>query len=300
MLRQRLVAALLGLPTLFVLLWLNWLLRYYYGNQDDLFLLLTVGIIAGASGREVSHIIQQRYPETSPWNGVFAALIIPFIVHAVRPALGGVTTHVGSFALLIDSIGATAMVMLLFLGVWGDIEHRGRTGIIENLYVVGAGLYLGLTTSFVLLLGMTPFHEAAAALVFVAVFALDTSAYFGGKVFGGVRMAPEISPNKTWAGAVVGFLGAVALSLLFLVLPAIPGSPALGKALPPLAFLVIGAAVGVFGQVGDLLESAVKRWGGVKDSGHALLGHGGFLDRFDSLFLAAPACYLLLVLFMKG
>jgi phosphatidate cytidylyltransferase len=129
----------------------------------------------------------------------------------------------------------------------------------------------------------------SVALLFIGVFALDTTAYFCGHLLGGKQLAPTISPKKTWAGAVFGLLGAVAFCLLFKLLPGV-----LGRTLSWSSFALIGLAIGIFGQLGDLVESAFKRWGGVKDSGIALPGHGGFLDRFDSLFLAAPVVYLLL------
>lgn len=297
MLRKRLLAAVLGLPMLFVLVWLNCFLRQH-GSHDDLILLFLVVLIAGVSGWEVSHIVQGRYPHTAPWNGVYAAVILPFLIHSIRPVFAG-GGHIGGLGLLIDSLGATTAVMLLFLAVWGDIEQRRRDGIMENLYVIAAALYLGITTSFLLLLTFLPFHELAIVLVFVAIFTLDTAAYFGGKHFGGAHIAPKISPRKTWSGSIIGFLATAAICTLFTFIPGAGGDARLGVQVPWWGFTLIGASVGVVGQLGDLLESAFKRWGGVKDSGVALPGHGGFLDRFDSLFLAAPVVYLLLRLFMS-
>ncbi|MHB9133497.1 MAG: phosphatidate cytidylyltransferase [Armatimonadota bacterium] len=309
MLRHRLLAAVFGIPMLFVLLGLNWLLRSK-GSTDDLPLLLIVTIIAAASGWEVSRVVRGRYEHTSLWNGLYAALILPFMVHAIRLTFAnGVTVGagnlatlakmpVGSMGLLIDSLGATAAVMLLFLGVWSDIEQRGRVGLIENLYVILGGLYLGTATSTLLLLGGTPMHEAAVAFVFIGVFVLDTAAYFGGKFIGGPKLAPAISPNKTITGSVCGLLATILIALLLLALPGWHGGTAalwanLGSVMGVGQLIWLGFALGVFGQIGDLVESAFKRWGRVKDSGSVIPGHGGFLDRFDSLFLAAPICYLL-------
>ena len=115
----------------------------------------------------------------------------------------------------------------------------------------------------------------------------------------GVKLAPQISPNKTWTGALVGFVCTTIICAAFSFLPALPGEPHMGTVIPLWGFALLGAALGIAGQLGDLIESAFKRWGHVKDSGTALPGHGGFLDRFDSLFLAAPVALLLLQLFMK-
>ena len=316
MLRQRLVAAALGLPMLFVLLWLNWLLRTQVSahylpwltsiRPDDLPLLAIVLIIAGASGWEISRVVRQRFSQTGKWNGVYAATALIFIVHAIRLASLDNTAPaipVSSLGLLIDSIGSTAAIMLLFLAVWSDIEQRGREGLMENVYVVLGGLYLGTTLSAVLLLAQLPMHEVAIAFLLVIVFGMDTAAYFGGKHFGGAKLVPHISPNKTVAGAVCGLAAALVLAFAFKLLPIHAGTHAsswwdLGAHVSWLRLLWLGFSIGVFGQLGDLVESIFKRWGGVKDSGSVIPGHGGFLDRFDSLFLAAPVCYLLLTAFL--
>lgn len=307
MLRDRLLAAIFGLPMLFLLLGMNAYLRAK-GSPDDLPLLFIVLIIAAVSGYEVSRVVRRRYPATSPWNGVYAAVILPFLVHAIRlaivPGAAG-TQPVTSLGLLIDSVGVTVAVMLLFLGVWSDVEQRGATGLKENLVTLLAGFYLGATLSAVLLLAETRFREMAVFFAFGCVFMLDTVAYFGGKHFGGPRLAPAISPRKTWAGAISGLLATVLLALAFKFVPLLLGytgdrAPVwlIGAHLSWLQLAWLGFGVGVFGQIGDLVESAFKRWGGVKDSGSILPGHGGFLDRFDSLLLAAPICYLLLVKYL--
>jgi len=301
MLRQRLAAAALGLPMLFLMLWLNWFLRRA-GSPDDLPVLIIVLLIAGASGLEVSKVIKQRYPRAHPVNGLYAALIVPFFVHAIGLDVTGGEHNPG---MLIDSLGIVAAVMLLGINIYADIEHRKGAGIIENLIVLATGLYLGGTLSCLVLLCRTPLHEIAVAFLFVLIFGLDTAAYFGGKHFGGLPLAPQISPKKTISGSVCGLLATIALAFVFKAMPAGAGAadvPAwwnLGAQLPWPALLWMGLSAGILGQAGDLLESAFKRWGGVKDSGTIIPGHGGFLDRFDSLFLAAPVCYLLFVLFLQ-
>ena len=283
MLRQRVLTSANGLPILALLLWLDYDLRQL-GRQDYLPLLALVIVIAGASAWEAGSIIHARISCVSPWNAVYAAVILPFMTHAIL--LPGGNSGPG---LLIDSLGATVAVMLLFLGIWSDIERERANGIRGNIYVLLWGAYLGIAATALLLIGCnTSLHEVGVVLVFASIFACDTSAYFGGKLIGGPLMAPKISPHKTFTGSVCGLAGAVLMAVLFHVLAQIDWW-----------VLWIGFSIGIFGQLGDLVESAFKRWGDVKDSSQIIPGHGGFLDRFDSLFLAAPVAYVLLLEFLK-
>lgn len=123
-----------------------------------------------------------------------------------------------------------------------------------------------------------------ALLVLVLIWTTDTFAYFTGRAFGRHPLAPKVSPKKTWEGAVGGALGALAVAVALRV-----------AFMPFLAWadvLVVALLCGVLSQVGDLAESRLKRSVGVKDSGTLLPGHGGLLDRFDALLLAAPLVYL--------
>lgn len=120
--------------------------------------------------------------------------------------------------------------------------------------------------------------------IFATIWICDTFAYFGGLVTGRHKLFERVSPSKTWEGAAWGFFGA----LLAMV-------AAQRLMLPYLEFhqaIVIGLIVGVFGQVGDLVESSFKRDAGVKDSSSIIPGHGGILDRFDSLIFVSPILYL--------
>lgn len=118
------------------------------------------------------------------------------------------------------------------------------------------------------------------------IWMTDTTAYYTGKSIGRTKLAPVISPNKTWEGAIGGLLGAVLLAFAVKtwLLPQLSNLDAMALAL-------IG---GLWSQMGDLIESAFKRSAGVKDSGSLLPGHGGFLDRFDATIVTAPLYYLYL------
>jgi phosphatidate cytidylyltransferase len=126
-------------------------------------------------------------------------------------------------------------------------------------------------------------------LLWISVWVCDTFAYFGGKLFGKNKLSPKTSPNKTIEGAIFGIVGAF---IIFL---------GLGKTmlnfLPSWYLFISAIIVGVFGQMGDLVESRFKRDAGVKDTSTILPGHGGFLDRFDSIIFVAPIFFILFYLF---
>ncbi len=117
----------------------------------------------------------------------------------------------------------------------------------------------------------------------------DSAAMTGGKAFGGAKMAPVVSPNKTWAGGISGLFGTVALSLIY---AAVVFRRAGVSVSVPQA-LLMGVVISIAGQVGDVVESLFKREVGVKDSSALLPGHGGVLDRLDSLYFVLPVTSLL-------
>lgn len=123
---------------------------------------------------------------------------------------------------------------------------------------------------------------------FLVTWLTDTGAYFGGSKFGKRKLSPKISPNKSVEGALFGVLAAAGVGLIF----------ALSTGHPPLRLIIFAVLLSVCAQVGDLVESAFKRERAVKDSGSLLPGHGGILDRFDSLAFVFPVLFALLTLFL--
>ncbi len=116
----------------------------------------------------------------------------------------------------------------------------------------------------------------------------DTAAMAGGKLIGGPKLAPKLSPRKTWAGAACGFAGTLLSAWAYAVWVLGPLGRPLGRDLPLVGALLAGVAISVSGQIGDLAESLLKREVGVKDSSSLIPGHGGMLDRIDSLLFALP------------
>lgn len=147
-------------------------------------------------------------------------------------------------------------------------------------------LYVGGGAAHVVLLhGLAP---SLVVFLLVTIILSDTGAYFAGKRFGRHKLAPRVSPKKTWEGALGGLvaaaLGGVALYYLQLSTWAMA------------VYVAMAVLIAVFGQLGDLMESMLKRDAGIKDSGSIFPGHGGVLDRCDSILFAAPALYYLVLL----
>ena len=135
------------------------------------------------------------------------------------------------------------------------------------------------------------YGEYLTLFMIITVWVSDTGAYFSGRFFGRHKLNQEVSPKKTWEGAVGGTLLAVGAAALMqhLFLSEIPVKTA----------LCLGLMIAIVGQVSDLAESVIKRSTGVKDSSNLLPGHGGFLDRFDSYLLLAPLFYYVLLYVLK-
>ena len=181
------------------------------------------------------------------------------------------------------------LVATLLIAVTGALVHgqadRGRLAAVAA--TLFAPIYLGLPLGGLVNVRWLDGREAAILLV-VTIIASDTSQYYAGRLFGRRLLAPAISPKKTVAGAVGGFVGG-SLAMTLLGAAWLPDVPA------PVRFL-LGLAVVAVGIAGDLFESVIKRAAQVKDSSGLIPGHGGMLDRIDALLLAAPV-YLVVLRF---
>jgi phosphatidate cytidylyltransferase len=172
---------------------------------------------------------------------------------------------------------------------------RRSGGAFRDASVTAVGvLYVAALVSFVLLLREGPAragleYEAgfrAAMYAFAATWCNDTFAYLFGRAFGRHKMLPSVSPKKSWEGAAAGLVGSVGGLAL--------ADWALGGSMPASGLVALGLAAGAVGQVGDFVESKMKRTAGVKDSSRLIPGHGGVLDRFDGFLFAAPVIYFYL------
>jgi phosphatidate cytidylyltransferase len=180
----------------------------------------------------------------------------------------------------------TSAVVLLPVALL--FRQRKEGAFLDWAWTLAGILYIGwLLSHYVSLRGLEHGREWVL-FALVVTFVSDTMAYFIGRAWGRHKMAPAISPKKSWEGAAGGLAGAVIAALLLTMLPGLP----LGYA----AAVPLALAVSVFGQVGDLFESMYKRYSGIKDSGRWLPGHGGFLDRMDSVLFAGAVVYYYVIL----
>ncbi len=166
---------------------------------------------------------------------------------------------------------------------------RGNRRETCSKYVVSiaAGMFIGGCLSHVLLLRSISQGFEWTLFVMMVTFSMDTGALLVGKTIGNKPFAITISPSKTWEGAIAGFLIAIAISIAAVHI--------LSLNLPFWHTFILGALIGIIGQVGDLSESKLKRIAGIKDSGKLLAGHGGLMDRLDSIIFNVIVVYYLVI-----
>jgi phosphatidate cytidylyltransferase len=197
-------------------------------------------------------------------------------------------------ALVCVWVGGAAFVILVAVGVVGlAVEWLGLCRGSGSASLRSAGLvYILLAGAALLWLRLDSFVGRADVLfLLLVIWAGDIGAYLIGRWIGGPRLAPRISPGKTWSGAAGGLLAAIAAGLFV--------AHVLSDTVTWRA-VVIAAGLGVIAQGGDLLESFVKRRLEVKDSGRLIPGHGGLLDRLDGMLAAAPVAALLALNLGRG
>jgi phosphatidate cytidylyltransferase len=190
-----------------------------------------------------------------------------FFVHAAAVAIAVLLSAAGYVMLAIAALAIAAIILVpLYFG------RRARLSALGVFYV-------GLATVALLWLRSDePFGFTAVLFVFAVVWAADIAAYAAGRSIGGPKLAPRVSPNKTWAGLIGALLAGAAAAALFAVLE--PRAEAI-------RLVIIGVSLASIAQVGDLVESALKRAFGLKDASDLIPGHGGFMDRMDGLIAAA-------------
>jgi len=268
MLRKRIVTALFGIPLLIIIVWfaepISWL--------------------------TVAAVVWGVFAAYEYYRLVDVTRVIPLMLFGlVWTVLFILHPHFSDEAtvpLLLTSSIVLSLILTVLL--------FKKEGIFSNwAWMIGGIFYVGWLLSYLVALRLEPgteaFPEIGRNFVFLALFVTfgsDTMAYFVGKAVGRHKLAPRISPGKTWEGAFAGIVGAVIVSLLFTL------STPFELPLSYLHAILLGILVSVFGQIGDLVESLLKRHSGAKESGGCMPGHGGLLDRMDSIVFAGVVVYL--------
>ncbi len=257
------------------------LLIVWYGGLP----LAALLAVAGALGTgELFGLAERGGTRPARALGIATAAAIPLVAYVAmaRPSVGAAVAEAGVYA---------AALWLLLLLTWVLAARSPGDRPLDAVSVTLVGVaYTGGLPAFLLLIrhGQLPTRSWAGAwLVFfplVVTWACDTAAMFGGRTFGGPKLAPTVSPGKTRSGTVAGVIGALVVAPLFTawIFPRVGVEMRLWEA------VAMAGVLSVVGQVGDLVESLFKRQAGVKDSSHLIPGHGGVLDRLDSLYFVVP------------
>ena len=258
-LQQRTAVALVGIP---LIMWLTWM-----GGTYFFVLMLVLTLLAVYEFRRLLAV--KTFPPALPWFLFFSLLLqLNFFLLTVEPWL------------LVLVILMVFLVLELFRTEGSRIVNIGSS--------MTALLYVNITFgSLMLVRNMEPMGLSYVLLLFVCIWAADIMAYFGGSRFGGMlfkrKFFERLSPHKTWEGFIAGCVGSVFGS--FAVAYFDPGLR-VGFA------LVTGLFIGLLSPLGDLVESMFKRDAEIKDSSSLIPGHGGVLDRFDTVMFIAPLLYL--------
>lgn len=282
-LSKRILVAALGIPIALGII--------YLGNIP--FLLVNI-IIASLSLIEFYAIIEKKSSSPMKIYGVAMLIAILLSMYIFFESSYFQMILLANFILLIfgtmtiqlfstntnaiSSISTTIFGVLYISLAFGSlILLREFPVILSNFEIVSDGNHFLRTESF---LGYDVWGLFVIA-IFITIWICDSAAYFVGKAIGKKKLFLRISPKKTWEGAIGGFIFSI-ISFLIAVEILIHDFPAIHS-------IILGSIIGIMGQIGDLAESQIKRDAGVKDSSSLLPGHGGILDRFDSVIFVAPS-----------
>ncbi|WP_424244758.1 phosphatidate cytidylyltransferase [Elusimicrobium posterum] len=271
MLLPRIITALVGIPVIIAAIHFGGLVYMAFVGGVIALCLYEYGLIM-KTGRKPVHMV--------------SLLVFGIMMGAVAIAGRGVVP-----VSLPDNLYPFSISLVIFGVLFLEVITPNRS--IERVAFTFFGIFFIPWTlaHLINIRDIEPHGEYLTILMLVTVWTCDTMAYFSGRLFGKHKMNKEVSPKKTWEGAVGGTLCAIGMAI------------ALRALLLPTLFTIwqaaiLGLIIAVVGQVSDLAESIIKRSTGVKDSSGLLPGHGGFLDRFDSYLLLAPLFYYLVLFFI--
>lgn len=275
MLKTRVISALVGLVLLIAVLYLG-----------SVTLGIVVSLIAVIGLYEFYSSVS-KLKNVHPVKGVGYLAVFPLLVLGLEKT--------GWFNIALNAlVGIWVCVVIFGLMAFVVFGHK-KYNIIDASVTAFGIAYVPFLMSFIILIRNMDYGFLLIWLIFIGAWGTDTMAYTFGRLFGKRKIVPEISKHKTYAGAVGGIFGCAALMLVFGVV----SRHYFGLPVSYAALALLGLFCGVISQIGDWSASAIKRFVNVKDFGNIMPGHGGILDRFDSILFVAPVVYYVLILFLK-
>ena len=271
---SRTLVNLLGIPSLLAII--------YLGDSFSNIPIFSVfiGVVLFLGAKEIPPLSNSKKGQP-----VISILFI-FLALLQIGRIPGIRWEIPIYILLIG-IALTAMIVEIF--------RKKETPLLNISILVFSFVWLGLMLGSLSELRNLPDIGFKITLaLFLSVWICDTGAFFFGKKFGKKKILPDISPNKTWVGTIAGFIS----SMIFLLI--LNQSGYFPDIFSLVDVVVLGLITGIFGQFGDWAESLLKREANVKDTSNILAGHGGVLDRFDSLTFAAPLILIYCTYFIKA
>lgn len=262
MLRTRVISAIIGLPLILAAL--------YFGGKSLIILIFLLSIVGLY---EYFNAFKNIGFKLSTWIGYLGTIAYYCLIILNK-------NSVVSFSLILFII-----IILLFF----DVIKRNNAIIDAALTILGI-IYIPCMFSNIIFLQNGINGKAVVWLPFLTAWLSDTFAYFTGITFGKNKLCPKISPKKTIEGSLGGILGSVISSLIAGII-----FNNLGFSISLIHYGIIGVLSGAMGQIGDLFASSIKRFCKIKDYGNIIPGHGGILDRFDSILFTAPTVYFYLI-----
>ncbi|WP_110461314.1 phosphatidate cytidylyltransferase [Ruminiclostridium sufflavum] len=272
MLKTRVISAVAGLALLIAVL--------YLGSVS---IGIAISLIA-AIGLYEFYNAASNIKNINPIKSAGYLSVIPLLILGIEKT--------GLFRVDVSILLGISVCLIIFLSMSFIVLNHNRYNIIDACVTAFGIAYVPFLMSFLILVRNMEQGGYLIWLIFIGAWGTDTMAYTCGRLFGKRKIIPEISPKKTYAGAIGGIIGCILLMIAFGAVC----SNSFDLKIPYAVLALLGFCCGIISQIGDWAASAIKRYVNVKDFGNIMPGHGGVLDRFDSILFVAPVVYYIILL----